>query len=376
MTLINFLTRIHFADRVLEEALRSEMERLDSRHPLVIASARHVESAIGQSIYSSFAIRTKIATYSDIEAIATEETADKIAQTYREAGHDMLIAFGGDNAIDLAKIARIAIARKEPVGHLTSEEGGTHGIRCAQPGLIAIPDISGISSSVSDYSRLKLNSGKLVLLESRKMIPDVVICDPTVTLGSSREEGASAAAGVISRGVGAYFAKGFNPPADGLALDSLNRIVSNADAALNRDELTARREMMAGCLNSALSMQKGLCAVHAVSSALASVVDSEIDFGATGRLLLPHVVRFYEDEGNPRSRALKRSLFIREDMALAKGLKKLLRPLPLPSSLSAMGIARSSLKHVAGLASSDRAIWNGPRKIRQTEILDMLESVY
>lgn len=376
MTLINFVTRIHFAERVLEEALRSEMERLDRRRPLIIAEARHVEGAIGQSIYSSFAVRTKFTTYSDIRETATEEAADKIAQTYQEAGHDMLIAFGSNVAIDLAKIARLAIARKEPVGHLISEEGGTHGIVCEQPGFIAIPNISGISSSVSDYSRLKLKQGKLVILESRKMIPDVVICDPTVTLGSDRIESASAAAGVISRGVGAYFANGFNPPADGLALDSLKRVVSYADAAFNRDELTARRELMAGCLNSAMSMQKGLCAVHAVSAALASVVDSEIDFGATGRLLLPHVVHLYEDEGNPRSRALKQSLMIKEDMALTNGLKKLLRPLPLPQSLSDMGIARSSLKQVAKLAGSDRAIRNGPRKIKQPEILSMLEAVF
>ena len=106
MTLINFVTRIHFAERVLEEALRSEMERLDRRRPLIIAEARHVEGAIGQSIYSSFAVRTKFTTYSDIRETATEEAADKIAQTYQEAGHDMLIAFGGNNAIDLAKMAR------------------------------------------------------------------------------------------------------------------------------------------------------------------------------------------------------------------------------------------------------------------------------
>lgn len=376
MTLINFLTRIHFADGVLEEALRSEMERLDRRYPLIVAGPSHLESAVGQSICSSFTVRTKIKTYSDIQAIATEETADDIARTYQDHGHDVIIAFGGDNAIDLAKIARLSIIRREPVGNLISEEGGTHGIEYSQPDLIAIPDISGISASVSDHSRLRLNNGKLVILESRNMIPDVVICDPTVTLGSSRQEGASAAAGVISRGVSAYFAKGFNPPADGLALDSLSRIVGNAYASLDQDELTARREMMAGCLNSALSMQKGLCAVHAVSSALASVADSEIDFGSASRLLLPLLVQYYEYESNPRSHALKRSLMIKDDMALANGLKGLLQPLPLPQSLSDMGVARSSLKQAAKLAGSDRAIRNGPRKIIQAEILSMLETVY
>lgn len=376
MTLINFLTRIHFADGVLEEALRSEMERMDRRRPLVVASDKHIESYIGQSIYSSFAIRTKIETYSAIPAAVSETTADNIAQAYQQGSHDLIIAFGGNTAIDLAKIARLAIARREPVCRLVREEGGTHGINCSQPDLIAIPDISGFSSSVCEYSHLRLANGKQAVLQNRQMIPDVVICDPTVTLGSSETAGASAAAGVISRGVGAFFARGFNPPADGLALDSLNRIVSNAEAALYNDELGARREMMAGSLNSALSMQKGLCALHAVTSALATVAESEIDFGAAGRLLLPHLVAIYADKDSARCRALKRSLMIREDMDLSSGLKRLLSTLPLPESLSTMGIAKTELKRAAKLAGSDRAIRNGPRQIRQSEVLSMLEAVY
>ena len=104
--------------------------------------------------------------------------------------------------------------------------------------------------------------------------------------------------------------------------------------------------------------------------------DNEIDFGATSRLLLPLVVDYYEFEGNPRNRALKRSLMINDDVALVNGLKRLLNPLPLPQSLSDMGVPRACLKQAAKLAGSDRAIRNGPRKIVQTEVLSMLEAVY
>ena len=37
MTLITYLTRVHFADGVLEEALHGEMERNAKRRPLIIA---------------------------------------------------------------------------------------------------------------------------------------------------------------------------------------------------------------------------------------------------------------------------------------------------------------------------------------------------
>ena len=376
MTLINYLTRIHFADGVLEEALRSEMERMKKRRPLIVADPEHIEGGIGERLYSSFPIRTRTRTFSEVPQFVTETAADAAADVYRRERCDLIIAFGGNSAIDLAKVARATIGMNEPVSQLVSEEGGMHGIGSEMPEMIAIPDVSGFSSAVSDYSWLKLEESKQALLRARQMIPTVAICDPTVTLGSSDKAAASSAAGVISRSIDSYLAKGFNPPADGLALDSLNRVVNNAEAALKHDELPARREMMAGCLNSALSMQKGLCAVHAITHALAAVADEEFDLDAAGRLVLPHLVRAYGDTVSTRSDELKRSLRIDEDVELHSGLSDMLRPLPLPDSLSGMGVAKHRLNEAAKQASSDRAIRNGPRAIRKSDILSILETVY
>ncbi len=376
MTLINYLTRIHFADGVLEEALRSEMERMNKRRPLIVADQAQIKSGIGERLYSSFPIRTRIKTFSDIPPFVVETTADALADFYRNEGCDILIAFGGNSAIDLAKVARAAIACGKPVSKLVNEEGGLHGIDGDEPGLIAIPNVSGFSSAVSDYARLRLKNGEQALLRASNMIPSVAICDPTVTLGSNETVAASAAAGAISRSIDAYLAKGFNPPADGLALDSLNRVINNAEAALKNDELVARREMMAGSLNSALSMQKGLCAVHAITNALAAITESEIDLGAASRLVLPHLVRSYGDAVSPRSEALKRSLQICDDVELSQGLIDVMRPLPLPDSLSKMGVAKDRLKDAAERAISDRAIRNGPRRIDKAQVLAILETVY
>ncbi len=376
MTLINYVTRIHFADGVLEEALRSEMERMERRRPLVVAEEAHVAGGIGERLFSSFPLRARITAFSDVPPFVTEAAADSVAALYRREGCDLVVAFGGNSAIGLAKAARIAVARNVPVSRLLGGTGGMQGSECGQPELIAIPNVSGFSSAVSDHARLRLACGELMLLSARRMIPTVAICDPTVTLGSPETAGASAAVCAISRGADTYLARGFNPPADGLALDGLTRVVDNADAALKRDELPARREMMAGSLSSALSLQKGLCAVHAIVSALASVTESRIDLGAASRLILPELVRSYGDAVDGRSEALKRSLGIRGDIDLSAGLADILRPLPLPDSLSRMGVARHRLGEAAARASSDRAIRYGARQVSRPEILSILESVY
>ncbi len=51
MTLINYLTRVHFADGVLEEATHSEMEAHGKRRPLIIAEEGHLTGATAERFF-------------------------------------------------------------------------------------------------------------------------------------------------------------------------------------------------------------------------------------------------------------------------------------------------------------------------------------
>ena len=204
MTLITYLTRIHFADGVLEEALRAEMERLSKRRPLIIAENGHLTGAIAERFFSSFPIRTSAEVFADVAPLATERAAIQISTLYRKTDRDLIIAFGSSQAIDMAKVVRIALAHNEPISALSRDEGGAQRIAKDLPHLIAVPGISGFASAVSDYARVKLMAGGQVLFSSKNLIPNVTICDPTLTLGSAPAASASAASGVISRGIEAY----------------------------------------------------------------------------------------------------------------------------------------------------------------------------
>lgn len=376
MTLINYLTRVHFADGVLEEALHSEMERHGKRRPLIVAEDGHLTGAMAERFFSSFPIRTRAETFASVPRLATETAAQKIARVYRASHCDHLIAFGSNRAIDLAKVARVAIAYDEPIAALSSEEGGAQRIGGGLPDLFAIPNISGFASAVSDYARVKLDAGGQVLMTSRHLTPTVTICDPTLTLGSAPAASASAASGVISRAIEAYLSPVYNPPADGLAVDGLNRIIGSIGIVLKSDDLVARREMMAGSLNSALSLQKGLCAVHAITNALASVSDVEIDASAVGRIVMPGLVACYGEIDPGKTEVLKRSLRIDPRRSLPEGLIDLMRDYPLPDRLAQMGLTRTDLDTASRAAAQDRAIRNGPRILSQSDIQAMLYAVH
>ncbi|MEM7530254.1 MAG: iron-containing alcohol dehydrogenase [Pseudomonadota bacterium] len=375
MTLITYLTRVHFADGVLEEALRSELEQNQHRRPLVIAEAADLEGARADRLFAGFPVRTSIEAAVSLPALPTEDAARRIAETYAATGRDHLVAFGSSRAVDLAKVARIAIAHDEPIAALSSAEGGHWRIGDRLPALYGVPGIGGFASAASDYARVRLTGGGQVLLSSRKLIPTVTICDPTLTLGESAAAGASAASGTLSRGIESYLARAYNPPADGLALDGIGRTVAHLARALD-DDLGARREMMAGSLNSALSLQKGTCAIHAITTALASVSRVRIDPCAVGRLLLPGVLRFYRDLIGSKAAPLARALGLREDADLAEGVAALLADLPLPNSLSAMGLGVEALGPAADVAATDRAMSAGPRRLGRDDVLSILAAVH
>lgn len=376
MTLINYITRVHFADGVLEEALRSEMERNAKRRPLIIAEKGHLAGAIAERFFASFPIRSVAATFDAVPPQATEHAALQIAAAYWEGNCDLLIAFGSNRAMDLAKVARIAIAHDEPIAALSTEEGGAQRIARSLPVLFSIPGILGFASAISDYTRVRLDAGGQVLLSSPRLIPTVAICDPTLTLGASAASSACAAAGVLARGIDSFFAPGYNPPADGLALDSLTRVTRNIARVLHDDDLAARREMMAGGLNSSLSLQKGLCVVHAISNAIAAVAPKPIDPSALGGILIPELVRFYGEPVAERADEIKRSLRLDPDLCLADGVDDFLSRLPLPRALRDVSVDRASLGMAADLAVRDRAIWNGPRPLSSDSVLSILSAVH
>ncbi|MEO1491659.1 MAG: iron-containing alcohol dehydrogenase [Pseudomonadota bacterium] len=372
MTLINYLTRIHFADGVLEEALHSEMEARNKKRPLIVAEAGHLSGSIAERFFSSFPIRSVAETYAAVPPQATEAAALEIAETYRSGDCDLLIAFGSNRAMDIAKVARVAIAHREPLVVLSNDEGGARRIGNDLPDLYSIPGILGFASAISDYTRVRLNEGRQVLISSPRLIPSVTICDPTLTLGASRAESAIAAAGILARGIDSYLSPAYNPPAEGLALDALTRVTDNLSSVMTGESLKARREMMAGGLNSSMSLQKGLCVVHAICNAVASVSPKPIDPSTLGGILIPQLVAFYGIHADARAEHLKRCLKIDPETDLAAGLTRITHGLPLPRNLAMLGVKREDLHVAAQLASLDRAIGNGPCGLSPAAIEEIL----
>jgi alcohol dehydrogenase class IV len=378
MTLITYLTRVHFADGILEDALWSEIKALGKKRPLVLIDSDTHKHSISDRLFSGLPTCTKPEVFSDLPDIPTEDQVLKLAQIYLENECDVIIAFGDERSIDLAKIIRIAV--KHP--HIKLEQfsylqGGSKLIGDDLPEVIAVPNISGVAASVSAQSSLVLNCGELIFIMCKKLVPNITVCDPTTTLDAEEKITAGAGADAIANCIEAYVSKGYNPPAEGIAYDGLRRAVCNLDQVLkHKDDLNSRREMMAASLNGALALQKGLGASKAISNALSSVSSKWINRGILNRVALPSVIRYNEKKVSSKYEILQEAFGDRKCQNFPTTVSSYFEKLPLPTSLSALGFDDAGLVAAASIASSELSSMTNPRTLNSGDCYSIMKSVY
>ncbi|MEO0671800.1 MAG: iron-containing alcohol dehydrogenase [Pseudomonadota bacterium] len=388
MTLITYSTRVHFAEGILEEAIWSEVEAKGRKRPLIIGAAGAAATAgisetherghneLFERIMSGLPAKSEPRFYSDLPRIPNEATVRTIAKTFRDASADVIIAFGGATAIDLAKLARFSLrAGPRALDHFTHFEG-IAATRSPLPDLIAIPDTRGLGSAVSAYAPIRLANGTAQRIINSDLIPDVTICDPSIASEVAAGDRASAVSEALARCLEAFLSPGYNPPAAGIASDGLKRIVN----VLARHSRVANREtdrdVMAASLNGALALQKDVGATHALAMVLRMVADRDLDPGAVCRILLPRMIELYEARDSVKAAQACRTAGFGENASLADGLLPLLDALPLPSRLSELGVRKTDIVEAARVAETEFVGRGRDLAARPGQLAAMMTSVH
>ena len=363
MSLITYVTRIHFADEVLEHALPLEMERLGTDRPLIVCGP-HVAAAGPLDRLFHALPRTARAWLFERPTPNPDEAAVEAAlAAYEAEGCDGLIALGGGSAIDLAKAVRLRAAHPPPLGLYAAREGGARRIGPGGPPLVAIPTIAGTGSEANGVAVIRLADGRKRALASPRLVPDAAICDPTLTLGLGAEATAAAGMAALARCVESYLATGWNPPAEGIALDGLGRAARWIERACDAPRCArARREMMAAGLDGALAAQKGLGGAHAAGGALAGLMGDGGRHGALSALMLPHVLAFNAPAVRERFAALARVMDLPPEADLPEAVAGLGRRAGLPAGIRALGVDEAAAAAAAPLAEEDDASGANPRR--------------
>jgi alcohol dehydrogenase class IV len=221
MSLISYLTRIHFADGVLEDALKAEVEKLALARPLVVTDVGLVESGLVDRLLQALPLHVEPVCFNETPGNPTEAAARDAAARYRGHDCDGLIGFGGGSSLDLAKAVGLLVTHPGPLAGYAAVEGGVARIKNCLPPLIAIPTTAGTGSEVGRGAVITLDDGRKLGLLSPHLIPKAAICDPTLTLSLPPMLTAATGMDALTHCIETYIATAYNPPADGIALDGL-----------------------------------------------------------------------------------------------------------------------------------------------------------
>jgi alcohol dehydrogenase class IV len=378
MAYIFYLTHIHLGYDALQ-SLESECARIGVKRPLVITDKGVAAAGLADRVIESAKLGA-LPVFDDTPSNPTEAMVMRAAEQYRREGCDGLIAVGGGSSIDLAKGVAIAATHDAPLTSFATIEGGSGKITERSAPLIAVPTTAGTGSEVARGAIIILEDGRKLGFHSWHLLPKSAICDPSLTLGLPPSLTAATGMDAIAHCIETFLAPAFNPPADGIALDGLERAWANIERA-TRDgqDRDARLNMMSASMQGAMAFQKGLGCVHSLSHPLGGLAvngRTSLHHGTLNAVVLPAVLRFNESAptvvADRRFARMRRVMNLAENADVAQAVHDMTARLGLPTRLSQMGVEESMFDKVVKGALADHCHKTNPREASADDYRRML----
>jgi 4-hydroxybutyrate dehydrogenase len=363
MAFINYVTQIQF-DFGAVRLLKAECERVGITRPLIVTDPGVKAAGVLQKAIDALGDLPH-AIFDQTPSNPTEAAVRAAVAIYKAQGCDGLIAVGGGSAIDCAKGVAIAATHEGPLTHYATIEGGSPRITDKAAPLIAVPTTSGTGSEVARGAIIIVDDHRKLGFHSWHLVPRAAICDPELTLGLPPKLTAATGMDAIAHCMETFMAAAFNPPADGIALDGLERGWSHIERA-TRDgsDRDARAALMSASMQGAMAFQKGLGCVHSLSHSLGGV-NPQLHHGTLNAMFLPAVIRFNaEAESVRKENRLQRmahAMGLQSAGDIPDAVKDMNARLGLPTGLAAMGVQRDWYDRIIHGALADHCHKTNPR---------------
>jgi len=376
MAFIYYVTQIQFEFGAVR-LLPQECARVGITRPLVVTDQGVKAAGVLQTALDALG-GLPHAVFDQTPSNPTEAAVRDAVALYRAQGCDGLIAVGGGSAIDCAKGIAIAATHEGPLTRYATIEGGSGLITDQAAPLIAVPTTSGTGSEVARGAIIIVDDHRKLGFHSWHIVPRTAICDPGLTLGLPAHLTAATGMDAIAHCMETFMSSAFNPPADGIALDGLERGWHHIERA-TRDgaDQEARLNMMSASMQGAMAFQKGLGCVHSLSHSLGGV-DPRLHHGTLNAVFLPAVIRF--NAGAPAVQQSRRLERMAHAMGLAsasdvpEAVRDMTARLGLPTGLAGLGVTEEMFDDVIRGAMADHCHKTNPREASVEDYREMLRA--
>ncbi len=376
MALIQYLTQIQFEFGAIK-LLAGECARIGIRRPLIVTDAGVRAAGVLQKALDAIA-DLEVAVFDQTPSNPTEAAVRSAVELYRSANCDGLIAVGGGSAIDCAKGVAIAATHEGPLKTYATIEGGSPKITESVVPIIAVPTTSGTGSEVARGAIVIVDDHRKLGFHSWFLMPKAAICDPELTLGLPPRLTAATGMDAIAHCMETFMSAAFNPPADGIALDGLERAWGHIERATNDgSDREARLNLMSASMQGAMAFQKGLGCVHSLSHSLGGV-DPRLHHGTLNALFLPAVIRFNAGaesvQKEQRLQRMAQAMHLDSAGDLAEAIRDMNARLGMPKGLAEVGVTPAMFEKIIDGAMADHCHKTNPRLASRDDYTAMLEA--
>lgn len=294
MIQFNYPTTILFGQGALAEASQ-RVRSLELKRPLLVTDSTLVKVGIVEQVKKIFSDRRiECAVFDSVHPNPIQDDVEKGAQAYRLQNCDCVIAVGGGSPMDVAKVVLLAVSHDNPLEIYDDALGGSNKIIHPLPSLFAIPTTAGTGSEVgrSGVIIMRKTNDKTIFFHP-SMMPRLAVLEPQLTVDLPAPITAATGIDAFTHCLEAYFASGFHPMADGIALEGIRLILKNLPLVLlNGGNLEARGHMQLAASMGATAFQKGLGMIHSMAHPLSS--ECHLHHGLSNALMLPKSIEFLE----------------------------------------------------------------------------------
>jgi len=364
MTVLPGYPTVHFDFGALG-ALAGELAARGIKRPLIITDAGLTAHGIVDMVRAALPGNPDIAIYDGIPPNPTVAGIEGALEIYRNQDCDGIIGLGGGSVLDSGKALRVAATHPEPVIEYLKDPSK---ITANVAPYITIPTTAGTGAEITFGGGIHPEPGKHQLgIRSPHVKPDLVICDPELTLTLPPILTAGTGMDALGHCVEGFLSSNVNPPAEAIALDGITRVVNYIERAVaDGGDREARWHMLMAALEGGMSIYMGLGPVHVLGHIFA---DSPLHHGALITASAPPVLRFYKAEGdaalNDRLEALARAMKLAPGTDAATGIAALNTRIGLSNSVREMGYPNDDPGMLAGLAV--KIHFNATAPVKPTE---------
>ena len=356
----SFPTRILFGEGALKE-LPDRVRGLGGSRVLLVVDPGVVAAGLAARVESVLgAGGLTFVTFDRVAPNPVEDSVHEGVERYREKRCDLVIGLGGGAPLDVAKAIRLKITHALPLEEYDDARDGGRHITADLVPFIAIPTTAGTGAEVSRSTVISLSAtGRKTVIFGPPLIPNLALCDPTLTVGLPARTTATTGMDALTHCVEAYICTGDHPLCDALAIHGAKLVGQHlARAVEHGDDLEARGGMMKAAMLGAISFQKGLGACHALAHPLSNVAG--LHHGLANALMLPHVLEFNAEAARERLAEIAAALG-QPGLRAADAVRLLSRRIGLPARLSEAGVTAEQIPQMVPQAVEDASHRTNPR---------------